>query len=77
MDQKGLEKLEEVLAEAQLQVEGAGSADVNLDSIFGTLFSSVKVVVPRFGQPPRVPPEGGRERIRPDPDGRDRRDPPN
>ncbi len=74
MDEQGLEKLEEMLAEAQVQIEGVGQADVNLDSIFETLFSSVKVVVPRFSRPPPIPPEEGREQIRPD---RPQRDPPN
>ena len=75
MDETQLDKLEAVLAEAQVQMERAGEApDVNLDSIFETLFSSAWVVVPRFGRPPPKPPEGGRDRI---PSDRDRRDPPN
>jgi TolB-like protein len=54
MDEQGLEKLEEMLAEAQVQIEGVGQADVN--------------------RPPPIPPEEGREQIRPD---RPQRDPPN
>jgi TolB-like protein len=74
MDEEQLEKLEALLANAQIQVERAGEIpEVNLDSIFENLFSSLRVVVPRFGRPPPIPPDGRRD---PPPSDRERRDPP-
>ena len=70
MDDEKLVALEHVLEVAQVELEEGGSGSVNLDSLFQDLFSSVRVVVPRFKRPPT--PEGGqprpRSRERPPPD---------
>jgi hypothetical protein len=82
IDDEQLLVLEQKLEEARIGLEAGEASGVNLDSLFEQLFSlrqgalsSVRVVVPDFGRPPRAPggePRPGGERRPPDggaPDG--------